>query len=395
MNVTDHWDIFSLMFYLTLAFIGACSFYAVKQRERKSGNLQKLTSKEYLLWALSWATAAACRYVSSTTNVGGTDAYSYAIAFEQVFNPGSVAAERLKHYGIAWQWLCKILNFICDNYHFFFFVTYLIIIVAIIYFLNSLALKYISATPIIAVFYLFLRGFNTLRTEFSIAMLLFGLVFLWKKKYIKCGIFCALSVLFQTASLLYICFIPFYVFFKKKGLTVKHGVILTVGGGVVGYLARYLLTSGIIKISYYSNYAAQSLTSSFFASYWKIVFSQMLLAVAILIIRKRIFNSKRQLDDLDLDRFNFIWAMCIFDICTIPITYFIHLWRGYEYFYVARVIMWGYMLTILRRKSSTQSKQLFTIMGAVVFTAWTVFCIWNNWSSSGLMPYVFAPFSSL
>ena len=203
------------------------------------------------------------------------------------------------------------------------------------------------------------------------------------------------SIIFHSASALYVLFVPFYFLYQKKGITVKQG-LLFVGATVgVGQLVRWLFIQGIINISYYANYVSYSLNHPFFQDYWKIVFGQLLLAGAILLLRKRVVKARSLLDEMDQKRMKFIWVMCVFDLITIPITYYIHLWRGYEYFYLARLVMWGYLITIFKKMFSTSSHKLINVVCSVVFMAWLIFMVYNNWESSGFMPYIFAPFSSL
>lgn len=94
-------------------------------------------------------------------------------------------------------------------------------------------------------------------------------------------------------------------------------------------------------------------------------------------------------------RINIIYLICIFDFLLIPVNYTLSIWRGYEYFYLPRLVMWGILLYLIIRNYSVKYRPLLSFTILSCFVAWMVFRVWSTWESSGLMPYVFAPFQYL
>ena len=85
--------------------------------------------------------------------------------------------------------------------------------------------------------------------------------------------------------------------------------------------------------------------------------------------------------------------MCLYDVILIPVTFILNVWRGYEYFYIARLIMWGEIIAMYEGLFNYKSRRLLNICVYLVFTGWMVFRLWSIYDESWLMPYVFMPFN--
>ena len=111
-----------------------------------------------------------------------------------------------------------------------------------------------------------------------------------------------------------------------------------------------------------------------------------MLAGAILVMRKKIGNGH---DGKSLWQLKIIWTICIFDFILIPINFIIGSWRGYEFFYLARIVMWGECLYQIGRMVKQRYRPMYSSILAILFISWMVFRINSTWQDSSLSPYIF------
>lgn len=387
-----YWDIKSLIFYIILGFVAMLSLYKVKKFEYKTGQKQSVINKYYFLWFTVWVIAAVFRYVA--IGFGGTDAISYKEFFEACLIP-NLDTGYARHLDIGFQIFSKIIRRYTADYRIFFFIVYGIISFSYIFFLNELAFRNMSFIPIILVFYIYLRGFASIRTNISVAFLLISLVMLYKNKKLIMLVFAILSVLMHKASIFYAVFCIFYLVFKKYKITIKKGILLTVLAAVLAKICQNIILNSFLTDmleTSYVNYASRSLNSSFFEDSWKMFFEQIVLAFAILGTYKYVIKDVNNMCEEDKLRYKFIWNMCIFDIALIPVCYILHIWRGYEYFYIARLILWGEIIKVVRRLFKKEDRYILSTFLMLTFIAWMSFRIYSYWDMSSLTPYIFAPF---
>ena len=122
---------------------------------------------------------------------------------------------------------------------------------------------------------------------------------------------------------------------------------------------------------------------------WKIAFEQMALGAMMLIKIKKLRCRWATFDEIDKKKIEIIFLICVFDFMLIPVNYIMGIWRGYEFFYAPRLVMWGEIITVLSsKKESLLSKMLFLS----IFIAWMVFRVEHTYEDSCLMPYIFEPF---
>ena len=95
--------------------------------------------------------------------------------------------------------------------------------------------------------------------------------------------------------------------------------------------------------------------------------------------------------DRDAERISFIKLICAYDLILIPVTYILGIWRGYEYLYIPRLMLWAELIPLFKKRISFHSKTAYDALLLVMFVAWMVFRQYNTWEDSGLMPYVFEP----
>ena len=102
------------------------------------------------------------------------------------------------------------------DYHGYFIIIYGIIIACYQRFVYELAPTNVYYEPMVLLFFIFLRGYSTLRTNISIAFLLMALVACYKKEYKKVAVYVILSFGMHIASLLYIAIFLFYYIYEKR-----------------------------------------------------------------------------------------------------------------------------------------------------------------------------------
>lgn len=391
MNIEPKWSTLSVAFYVFLAYIGAFSIKMVKQYEQIRGKRLSNVNRWYRIWGFLWVFFAAFRLIN-INGVGGADAFAYITYFDNCLNP---YYEMYSHYGIVWRYICIIIKKIFIDYHLFLFIYHGFLVYSYQKFINEFMPPSRIASPMILVFFIFLRGFNTFRTNVSVALILLAIVYLYQKKYLKVIIFLVLSVNIQVASLIYCAFVPFYYLFKNGRLSLKGFAIISffvaiaapfVRDFFINYIGRYLGHA-------YLSYAMRSIGHSFFENYWKIAFDQLLLAAAVIIYNKQITNRIKNYDTKYSNKVYLIWTMCLFDFSMIPVSFTMSIWRAYEYFYIPRLIMWNEIIDIIRIRYKLKRKNVETIAN-IAFIAWLVFRIANTWQDSRYLPYVFT-FSSL
>ena len=297
------------------------------------------------------------------------------------------------HYEPLWKNYTGFIRLFTDSYKFFFFITYGFVLWAYQKFIKGFEFEKIYAAPFICLFFVYLRGFNTLRTNVAAAFILLMALALKDEKYIKAIILGLCSVGIQVSSALYCLFIPFYWFYKKGVLNKYKVFLLLIVSTVIGKIAQALLTGnlGLLMGHSYAAYATHNIGKSFMDNFWKIAFTQILIGIMLFIFDKKI--KKRIAIGNNISKsLLFLRMVCIFDVITIPITFVLDIWRGYEYFYVARLMMWSVITDIVLRKQISGMRKLIIAFEITIFTAWLIFRIYNTYESSGYVPYVFSIF---
>jgi hypothetical protein len=250
-----------------------------------------------------------------------------------------------------------------------------------------------STIPFILLIFELWRGFNTFRTTFAIAFILVGFVALNREKKIGGCLLIIISFFIHTASIVYVLFLPFYYLFKKNKIKPWQWVIIS--GGFY-FLARMLQKfflgpgAGLIRQGI-GGYISSSLGKSIFA-FNVINLEHGLLFACILIYASKLKKSIGRKTPDEQKKFKLLILICYFDFLTIPIDFVLGIWRGYEYLYVPRLVMFGELIAIFKERFASSSRWIFTLLFTMAFVGWLVFRIYNMWEASRLMPYVFEPF---
>ncbi len=381
--MTSHWDWFSVGVYCLVAFFGVlCLKYA------NISNTKKRKRQFYCAWLVVWVIIASFRAYGY--RFGGTDTIKYVTFFELINSPSLPGY--YKHYDAGYWALNWFVRIFTSNVRIYFLVYYSILVYCYIKFFDSYIQKKTYYVSFFLMFFLYLRAFASMRTNISVGFILLALVALKDKKNIKCVVFLIVACLMHKATILYAGSVVFYWMNEKKPIKVKSSIIFAILAGGVGTITRkYIGLFFNSDVDAYAGYAQRSVGASFFDNFWKIVFGQLVLLVVMVIFNKKILNGMAELDNENKNRINIIRTLCAYDFVIIPITFTLSIWRGPEYLYFVRLIMWGYIFEILGNKYFSKNSRIFVnILLYVVFVAWFIFRLEATWEASSLLPYVFS-----
>lgn len=381
--MSTHWSLSTLIFYLALAGLGCFCF----RRTNLYSGKTLLFDKYVFIWFFIWTFVASFRMV--TNKIGGTDTPNYIMFFEYCNNDIYWGWMNHAAADLIFKWINKIVRYISDDYHVYFIVIYSFMSLAYIYFLKRFSPKNTNYAPYVLTFFLFLRSFSSIRSNLAIAFISLALILLCEKRYRSAYVLAIASAFVHKSSALYALVVPFCHIFLRRDLSKKVVIALIIGSSLFATTVQSLFITTFADVDLngaYASYASRSLGTSFFDNAWKIAFEQMLLGLFCFLNSKKIFNEMKK-EEIGLE-IKCIWLVCMFDLILIPMNYILSIWRSYEYFYLARIVMWGVILRIMLRNKTRFSRTLITAVVLVLFVAWMIFRINKTWEDTHLMPYV-------
>ena len=393
MNILPIWDISSIIFYIILGLIAVVCLYNFQKRKCFLSHKWLLKDKYLSWWLLIWVTVAVLRYVKSP--IGGMDASNYATYFEICRN--DIIPPYFEHFAgdILFKYFNQTIRLFTSEYHIYFFITYGIICYVMIEFCKRFCPSKISYIPFFLLFYWYLLSFNTLRSHLAIVVILIACILLLKGRNKEAIIVALCSGLVHKAGLLYAMCIPFCIIFLKRELTFKLFLILmTISIAASTSLQEFfiLYTRDMELSGAYNAYATQAVGSGFLENTWKIAFEQLVLAAFLLLSFKKFKAFRDVLSDQERRKVQIVYLICLFDFLLIPVNHVLGIWRGYEFFYIPRLIMWGILIYVFLQRKPTKYVQIYSFLILISFVSWMIFRVWNTWEAAGLMPYVFEPF---
>lgn len=138
----------------------------------------------------------------------------------------------------------------------------------------------------------------------------------------------------------------------------------------------------------YAYYATANMDNSFFDNGWKIAFGQLLLLTIFLIFQRSVNKCVSNYTELNRQRYQYVYLMCVYDFLMIPVNFILGIWRGYEYFYIPRLILWGIVLKSISYHLTLGSRKILRIVSLTLFIIWMIFRVYNTYEDSLLMPYI-------
>lgn len=392
-----YWSIGSLILFICLALFGMLCMNNIKAVENRIDKKSKAVADTYtFLWVFVWAFFAVFRLVKF--GIGGSDAIDYVYFFENCNAPYDETDYKMYHTGsdLLYLWINKIIRFFTSDYHVLFAILYSYMCYGYIKFLRCFSRKYFSIVPFFLVFYLYLRGYSSIRSNLAICFILRGIVSLVNAKTKRAYLFLILSLLTHKMSIVYSLVIPFCQFYWNRKINIfKISILLSIVYISCLYLRIFFIEfASIVDLGgAYKSYAEISQDSGRFA--WINDFGQMLIGIVFLLFSRVIRKDINKMTDIKEKRsFSILWLVCVFDILMVPVNQLMGIYRGYEFFYLARLLMWGYILYLLTRKQDVMLKAIMSTLVFALFVAWFVFRVSHTFEDTCLMPYIFEPFQT-
>ena len=287
--------------------------------------------------------------------------------------------------------IIKAIRYCTSNRYLFFIIIYGFMSWTYYYFCYKFAPKKSSSIPYFLLFFLYLRSFCSLRSNFCISLILLGLVGLFYLKNYKVYLITFSSVLVHKAGLVFAMVLPFLQVFKKRKLSVPIVIALITISSLLASMLQMFFLSSFADVDLggaYQSYASASLEGGgFFDNVWKIAMEQMALGVLMFFNIKNLRRRWGTFDEVDKKRIEIIYLICVFDFMLIPVNYIMSIWRGYEFFYAARLVMWGEVIA----SSHIAKYRIVKFLIFAAFVAWMIFRVERTYEDSALMPYFFEP----
>lgn len=393
-NITiGYWSNYSMIFFLIMSYMFLYVITKQKQLELETKKTVPLWSGPYLFIGLFMVIIASYRLINH--GIGGADTPNYIKLFEHCNDKFLQTWDWYLHTDLGFRYFNKFIRLFTSDYHIFFLIVYALNIFAYIGFLNEFLPKRSVFIPCILIVFIYWRGMSSIRSNTAIAVMMISMIMLHRRQKYSCILFGLLSLIIHKVSFVYFLFLPFYYILKKKRhQLIYYTFLLVVIILTIRPLQNYFLLyfNDVDLGGAYTSYASQSLKSSFYDNYWKIAFEQLLLAIALVYFNKPIRKFWVLKDRVDKRRISLIWLMCIFDFVMIPVCFVMGVWRGYEFFYLPRIVMWCEILYVVKRSYYIKNnKSTYPLICLILFSAWLWFRFYNMWESSHLMPYIFEP----
>ncbi|MBO5030359.1 MAG: EpsG family protein [Lachnospiraceae bacterium] len=374
MKVIPHWDMPSAILYMIMGLCATLSVHYVKKTKAKV---------IYAIWFLMWTILASYRYISD--DIGGRDALNYINFFNNCFRE-DILTKTDEHFEELFQIITKLIRICTDDYRIYFLLLYGFIVFSFILFVNEFTLKTYNFIPLLLSVIVFLKAYNTLRTSLAIAFILFGLVLLHKKKKITAVIIIISSFWIHRTAILYIAFLPFYYFTKNKTLKTRYGISLVAcSSGLIYVIKGWLLTSGEWLLDKFDTGLLRTyLVNPPFSRAALLI--QMSSFVMMSLLHQDLYHSLESRRD---DTLHMVYRMVFFDFIMIPVYTTCGIWRAPEYFFLPRLVMWGYLIPYIKKKFTSVSRYFVSVVIAVIVIGVFIYYLYISWESSALMPYIF------
>ena len=389
--MTGYWSNISMMFFLLLGLYSVYTISEVKHTERI--NRREVAIYDYRLLFLTAILVIVASFRMVTNHIGGTDTPNYITLFNHCNDSSWQNWNWYLHTDIGFRYFTKLIRLLTNDYHIYFIIIYSLQVVAILLFLIEFLPRKSNYIPCILLIFLYWRSMTSIRSNVAGALMMYALVFLNRKRYFWMVFFAISMLLVHKMSFVFFMFFP--VYFYRKKLTIQRGAILIfVLFSLVGVFRQYFLLffQEVDLGGAYQDYVYNNVNSDFGDNFWKIAFEQMILGF-FMVINYKGFN--KHIQGLSKDQQKvllLVWFICLFDLISIPICFALNIWRGYEFLYIPRIVMWCEILYLTDRKMKDKSNRLFVqALYLMAFSGWLWFRFYKMYESSNLMPYIFEP----
>ena len=388
-----YWSDISMFFFIVLGLYTIGVVCVVKKHEMPKSKFYK--NPIVISYTLVLTILATYRLV--VEGIGGADAIQYIFFYEKCNSPSYANYPWFLHQDLLFRYTTKFLRLFSEDYHFYFWIVYSFNVFACIWFLVELLPKKTNPIPCILFIFIYWRSMSSIRSNTAAALMMIALIMLYKQKYRKAIVIALATVFVHKMSALYFLFFPFYYFSKRVKLSgTKFAFLMFVAISFASVAQKYFLdfTDNVELNGAYRSYAEISGANSFWENSWKIAFEQIMLGLFMFVLKPKIEKHRAAMNEKDSVRLNLIWHICLFDMMTIPINHVMGIWRGYEYFYLPRLVMWSEIVFLFTRSMPFALKIVSNFIVLVLFSSWMTFRFLHMWEDSALMPYIFEPLLS-
>lgn len=382
-----YWDNYSLFIYLIQAIIGMLCFRACVRDVRTLGMKRILMQPYSLIVLVIWTFLASFRGVG--WGLGGMDAETYVNDYIGCLKTSSMSEHATSD--LLFLWFQQLLRRFTSDYHLFFFISYGFIVASFILFIKRFTFKFSSFIPFVLAFYLYLRGYNTLRSNLAIACTLIGLVNIANSQYKWAYLFMICACFVHKGCILSALSIPYLHVVIKKSVKYRYIVAM----GFILFISAATLRD--LFISYastvdlggaYGSYASMAKENNGWMSGFTENLMQYLLAIIVLLSISKIRRVMIGYDEKTNRTVNILLYICFFDMMLIPFNVMLGIWRGYEFFYVPRLCMWSVIIFAYIGKMHRHARNITQIILFFGYISWFIFRLSRTYTDSALMPYV-------
>lgn len=389
MNFSGNVDIFTIVIYVLVAL--SISFFTRKAMNAggissQYAEIDMVCSKRY--WDIAVVPIfmltlfATFRLVG--VDIGGRDTLSYIKDFLQATSglseKGTFFSERL-----FYEYL-HVIRIFTDNYRVFFLISYLFISWSYMMYIKKYSRLEYSTIPYLLLVFLFIKGFSSVRTSLAVALITIGLVYIDKRRIFSICLMVA-SVFVHRMSILFILVFLFYYLFKKYLCRIPRIKLVI-------YLGIFIAASVVVSSKLRSIIMAfdwMSSTDLWYVSYkgisllekWPMWFAHALLLVCYLIVA-------RKETETDKEHIAPVKIIFLFDLIILPMALTLGIYRANEFFFINRMVLWGYVINLGSNFFAKNSKQIYKIIVLCLFIAWFIFRLYSEGFDLGVMYYRFS-----
>ena len=389
MNFSGNVDIFTIVIYVLVAL--SISFFT-RKAVNAGGISSQYTDIDLVCSKIYWNIAvvsismltlfATFRLVG--VDIGGRDTLGYIKDFLQATSglseKGTFFSERL-----FYEYL-HVIRIFTDNYRVFFLISYLFISWSYMMYIKKYSRLEYSTIPYLLLVFLFIKGFSSVRTSLAVALITIGLVYIDKRRIFS---FCLMvaSVFVHRMSILFILVFLFYYLFKKYLCRITRIKLVI-------YLGIFIAASVVVSSKLRSIIMAfdwMSSTDLWYVSYkgislldkWPMWFAHALLLVCYLIVA-------RKETETDKEHIAPVKIIFLFDLIILPMALTLGIYRANEFFFINRMVLWGYVINLGSNFFAKNSKQIYKIIVLCLFIAWFIFRLYSEGFDLGVMYYRFS-----
>lgn len=386
--MTTNIDFLTIVVYVIMALLTA---YIARKALWKyeisiqNGCSETVASRQYwsvaIVGILFLTSVATFRMVG--IKIGGTDTLDYIRTFLSI---GSIKEISWLSEPLFRAYLL-VIRYCTSNYRWFFFTSYLIISISYFAYIKEYGSAYYSSIPYLVIALFFLKDFSSVRTGLAIALITFGLVNIEKRRILSI-ILMVSAILVHRMSILFVLVYLFYFLFKNVLAKISKIKLIT-------FVVTFIVLSIALASQLQNNFKISSILDSTDTWYvlrnrgksllsrWPMLFAHIMLMVVYLLMRR--FENKDEKNSIEP-----VIIVFSFDIIILPMALTLGIYRENEFFFLNRLILWGYVVSIGNKLFSRKSRWTYRIIVLILFAFWFVFRLFSEGPDLGIMYYRFA-----